>query len=121
MVIWGLDMTINQVVWDDQCRRLFGLTSTNQVSYEQVIQYIHPQDVEQVRQAALRVMSPCSTGCYDETYRTIGADDGQLRWVRFYGRSYFTDAGERLRFAGVAQEATAQIQAQQSLQAAYAR
>jgi PAS domain-containing protein len=36
-----------------------------------------------------------------------------LRWVRFIGRSYRNEAGEVYRFAGVAQDATKDVQNQQ--------
>ncbi|WP_223833843.1 PAS domain-containing sensor histidine kinase [Spirosoma profusum] len=111
--VWELDPVTSQVIWDDRCRELFGLAKHNYLSYEQAIQYIHTDDVSRVSQAVQWAMTPQSNGLFDETYRTIGADDGQLRWVRFHGRSYFSEAGEIYRFAGVAQEVTQQILTQQ--------
>ncbi|GAB4050325.1 PAS domain-containing sensor histidine kinase [Spirosoma litoris] len=113
MGVWELDPVTNEILWDDRCRELFGLAKDNNLTYEQAIQYIHPEDVRQVNIAVQWAMNPQSNGLFDETYRTIGVDDGQLRWVRFYGRSYFSEAGEIYRFAGVAQEVTQQILAQQ--------
>ncbi|GAB3174770.1 PAS domain S-box protein [Telluribacter humicola] len=114
--VWELDPATNQVFWDDRCRELFGLAKDNLISYEQAIQYIHPQDRERVNQAVQRAMTPGSDGVYDVTYCTLGADDGKVRWVRFYGRSYFTEAGQVYRFAGVAQEVTPQVTARQQQQ-----
>ncbi|GAB3690604.1 hypothetical protein GCM10027592_07990 [Spirosoma flavus] len=111
--VWELNPVTNQVLWDDRCRELFGLAKDNYLSYEQAIQYIHADDINRVSQAVQWAMNPQSNGLFDETYRTLGGDDGQLRWVRFYGRSYFSENGEIYRFAGVAQEVTQQILGQQ--------
>lgn len=111
--VWELDPATRQVLWDDRCRELFGLAGPNPLPYEQAVQYIHPEDVSRVNQAMQWAMNPQSDGRYDQTYRTIGADDGRLRWVRFFGKSYFSPAGELARFAGIAQDVTQQVEAQQ--------
>ncbi|CCH52425.1 PAS/PAC sensor signal transduction histidine kinase [Fibrisoma limi BUZ 3] len=111
--VWELDPKTYQVRWDDRCRELFGLVKDNVLPYQQVIQHIHPEDAERVNQALQQVLTGESDGIYDQTYRTIGADDGQLRWVRFYGRAYFAQTGDLYRFAGVAQDVTQQVLDQQ--------
>lgn len=113
--VWELDPNTHQVLWDDRCRQLFGLAKDNHLLYHQAIKYIHPDDVDRVNQAVQWATNPQSGGFYDQTYRTLGADDGQLRWVRFYGRGYFSPDGQSYRFAGVAQEVTQQVLIQQAL------
>ncbi|MVM29129.1 PAS domain-containing protein [Spirosoma sp. HMF4905] len=107
--VWEADLKTNQIIWDDRCRELFGFGQDNTLPFEQVIQYIHPEDVSRVREAMQWAKNPQSTGQYDQTFRTLGADDGQRRWVRFYGRAYFSETGDLYRFAGVAQEVPPQI------------
>lgn len=107
--VWELDPVTRVVNWDDRCRELFGLATDNRLPYEQAIRYIHPDDVDRVDQAVRWAMNPQSGGVYDVTYRTTGADDGRLRWVRFMGRSYANEAGEVYRFAGVAQDVTGDV------------
>lgn len=114
--VWELDLITSKVVWDDRCRMLFGLAKGNLLSYEQAIQYIHPQDLDRVNQAVAWAMNPLSGGNYDQTYRTIGADDQIVRWVRFFGRGYFSPTGELYRFAGLAQEVTQQVEAHKQLE-----
>lgn len=104
--IWELDPVTNLVNWDDRCRELFGLVKDNVLPYEQAIAFIHPDDVDRVDQAVRQAFQPESGGQYDITYRTIGADDGLLRWARFWGQSSFNQAGQVYRFAGVAQDVT---------------
>ena len=109
--VWEVDLATNQVIWDDRCRQLFGLAKDNQLPYPLAIQYIHPQDRERVDGAVQWVLNPESDGRYDQTYRTLGADDGKLRWVRFQGKSYFSPAGALSRFTGIAQDVTEPVQA----------
>lgn len=111
--VWELDPKTYNVRWDDRCRELFGMTKDNSLSYEKALQYIHPEDVDRIRQAVSLAIEPGSDRLYDETYRTIGADDGKLRWVRFYGRTYLSAEGDVYRFAGVAHEVTEQKTAEQ--------
>ncbi|GAB3718368.1 PAS domain-containing protein [Spirosoma lituiforme] len=112
--VWEVDPVTNRVVWDDRCRELFGLSKNNELSFDQALQSIHPDDIDQVNRAVQWAMTPQSNGYYDETYRTVGADDGQIRWIRCYGKGYFSETGDIYRFAGVTQEVTQQMLAQQN-------
>lgn len=118
--VWELDPVTQLVNWDKRCRELFGLTDADLIPYEQAIRHIHPDDVNRVDKAVKWAMNPESGGAYDITHRTIGASDGLLRWVRFIGRGYFTDAGVVYRFAGIAQDVTKDVQTQQ-IEASYER
>ncbi|AQG79732.1 PAS domain S-box protein [Spirosoma montaniterrae] len=109
--VWELDPVTKIINWDDRCRELFGLVKDNQLPYEQAIRYIHPDDVSRVDEAVRQAMNPRSDGYYDATYRTLGAADGVLRWVRFTGRSYFNTTGDVYRFAGIAMDVTEEIDA----------
>lgn len=105
---WEVDPISKLVNWDDRCRALHGLSQQNQlpIPYEQTRAYIHPDDIDQVDKSVAWALNHQSGGHYDLTYRTIGADDGLIRWVRFIGQGYFAQTGEAYRFAGVAQDVT---------------
>ena len=113
--VWELNPATNQVNWDTRCQELYGLTDKHLFLYEHILPLIHPNDVERVDKAVRWAMNPQSGGHYDATYRVLGAKDGQLRWVRFTGRSYFNEAGEVYRFAGVGQDVTREVLNQQKL------
>ncbi|GAB4019249.1 hypothetical protein GCM10028808_56320 [Spirosoma migulaei] len=113
--IWEINPATNQVSWDERCQALVGLQHTNTIPFQQAIQYIHPDDLDHVRAAIQRATTPPSDGRFDETYRTLGADEGKQRWVRFWGQAQFTPSGELNRFSGIAQEVTGQVLAQQAL------
>ncbi|GAB4019387.1 hypothetical protein GCM10028808_56980 [Spirosoma migulaei] len=115
--IWDVDPVSNRVHWDQRSAGLFGLSSSQAIPYQTAIGYIHPDDKNRVNEAVRRIMSPHSDGHYDLTYRTIGAEDGILRWVRFQGRSVFNLEGGLDRFSGVAQEVTQEVLARQAVKA----
>ncbi len=104
--VWELDPSSMKLIWDDRCQELFGLSRDHHFPYEEAIAYIHPEDVSRVDEAVQKAFQQEYGGLYDITYRTIGADDGILRWVRFYGKSYFDENGQVYRFGGVAQDVT---------------
>ncbi|MCX6216334.1 ATP-binding protein [Spirosoma sp.] len=114
--VWEYNPQTGLVDWDERCRALYGISAANDIAYQQAVRHIHPDDADRVDAAVQRAIDPQSNGMYDETYRTIGLDDGRLRWVRFQGRAYFTPTGEFYRFAGIAQEVNQQVLAQQVLE-----
>ncbi|WP_420153389.1 PAS domain-containing sensor histidine kinase [Siphonobacter sp.] len=116
--VWELDPISRQVLWDDRCRELYGLAKENTLPYEKAMAYIHPDDVVRVDRTVQEAFQIPSGGNYDVTYRTIGADDGKLRWVRFYGKAYFDEQGSVYRFGGVAQDVTRDMESLQNQQAA---
>ncbi|RYF75413.1 MAG: PAS domain-containing sensor histidine kinase [Cytophagaceae bacterium] len=114
--IWEFNLATGLVVWDERCRTLFGLTQGSEVSYEEVVARIHPQDMGLVQQAMATALNSRSYEQYDVTFRVIGDGDSRLRWVRSQGRAEFTPAGELLRFGGITKEVTEQVVAWQALE-----
>ncbi|MEZ0607055.1 PAS domain-containing protein [Fibrella sp. WM1] len=119
--IWEINPSTNQVVWDARCQALAGLQHHEVIPFDEAIQYIHPDDRDRVTIAIQWAMTPESGGRFNQSYRTVGADGGKVRWVRFWGQSSFNAAGELFRFAGVGQEVTAQVEARRLLEESEAR
>ncbi|MBO0951395.1 PAS domain-containing sensor histidine kinase [Fibrella forsythiae] len=114
--VWELDPRTNQVVWDERCRELFGFARATSLTFEEAVQGVHPDDRDRITQAIERAIDPHYKVNYDQIFRTIGIDDGQLRWVHFRGQSYFTPGGEAYRFAGIGQDVTQQVLDRQVLE-----
>lgn len=112
--VWEVDLATNTVIWDDRCRELFGLAKNNIIPYEQAIKFIHPDDKAGVDQRVQAALQGENGGAYDAIYRTIGADDGMLRWVNFSGMAFFDKAGNIARFGGIAQDFTEKILRQEA-------
>ena len=114
--VWGIDPLTHKILWDERCWALVGIDRDKPMPFEEAIQYIHSDDLSRVLAAIQLAIMPQSGGYFDETYRTLGADEGKLRWVRFWGQGYFTPAGELHRFSGVAQDVSQQVLDRQKLE-----
>lgn len=96
--------------WDDRCRVLFGISHQQEVSYEQdFINGLHPDDRERVLDIIHDVFIKSKTnGDYDVEYRTIGAEDHKIRWIRAKGKAYFDVQDKPMRFIGSVLDITEQ-------------
>lgn len=111
---WSLDVQRQTVEWDARCKELYGFSHEDEVPYEEVLRYMHPEDVERVHTAIQDALDPELKEEYDIQFRTIGADDGQLRWLRCRGRAYFDEEDNPYRFAGIAMDDSARMDAEQA-------
>lgn len=103
---WDFDLKTRRLRWDARCKELFGLPPDAEVTYEDFLSGLHPDDRERTEQAVQRSQDPAGSGGYDIEYRTVGLRDGVERWCRATGRTYF-DGGLAVRFVGTIQEITA--------------
>lgn len=115
---WDMDIVNDTVWWDDRCKKFFGFSKNDVVPYEEVLKYMHPVDRPRVDRAVAAALNPESGGIYDVKFRTIGAEDNQLRWLHCRGNAYFDSARKPIRFSGIAQEITEQITADEKVKSA---
>jgi PAS domain S-box-containing protein len=85
---WDYNVVTGTLLWDERCRRAFGLPPDTPANDEVFHRVLHPTDREKVDAAVAAAMNPAGDGSYDIEYRTIG-DDGVLRWVHATGRVIF--------------------------------
>ena len=109
--VWEFDPRTSLVHWDNRCAALFGFSS-NDVSLQEVLKHVHPDDTIRVNEAISWGMNSRQSGHFDLTYRSIGVDDQQVRWVRFTGRAYYTPLGEVHHYGGIAQSLTREMETQ---------
>lgn len=107
---FDLDLNKGTLEWDERCRTLFGISHQEKVTYEHdFVNGLHPDDRERVLKIIAYAMDKtASNGDYDVEYRTVGATDGQLRWVRAKGRVYFNGDQQPVRFIGSVLDITEQ-------------
>jgi PAS domain S-box-containing protein len=104
--------------WDDRCRELFGLSPGAPVSYEEAfLRGVHPDDRVRADAAVAASLDAEGPGTFETEYRTIGIEDGELRYVSARGQTYFEN-GRPVRLVGTAQDVTkerlAQIRVQET-------
>lgn len=113
--IWDLRPTTGVLTWDARCKELFGLPPDAQVDYDVFLAGLHPEDRErahQINQAALRGEDG---GYYSTEYRTVGLQDGRLRWILAQGRAYSDEKGQVERYVGTVRDITPQKLLEQGL------
>jgi PAS domain S-box-containing protein len=92
-----------ELIWGRSRESLY----TSAVSW---LETIHPEDRERVLQAATTKQT---AGTYDENYRII-RPDGSIRWIRDRAFPVRNAAGEIYRIAGVAEDITDRVQAEEA-------
>ena len=108
--LFDMDLEKGTMEWDKRCRTLFGITHSAAVTYEHdFVHGLHPDDRERITKIIddLFIRS-ISNGVYDVEYRTVGAEDGRIRWVRAKGQVYFNSLDKPVRFIGSVLDITAQ-------------
>jgi len=107
---FDLDIKAGQLKWNDRCRRLFGISDEQEVTYEgSFLAGLHPQDLQRVEAHIAEVFDKSvNNGNYDIEFRTIGVEDQRLRWIRAIGQAYFDQEDKPVRFVGSALDITEQ-------------
>lgn len=108
---FDLDLENNKLYWDKRCRTLFGISHDNEVSYEKdFLHGLHPADKDRILDIIenYTLNKAASNGDYDVEYRTVGADDKKVRWIRAMGKAYFNEADQPVRFIGSVLDITEQ-------------
>ncbi len=101
--VWIWNIAANRVWGSERAHRMFEFPLDAEVSFEAVIQRVHPDDRERV--AATREHAMRAGGSYSTEYRIILAD-GSARWIASRGRLYFSGNGEPARMVGAVVDIT---------------
>jgi PAS domain S-box-containing protein len=104
---WDYNPVTQELRWDDRCRELFGVSPGLPVSWTIFEEGVHPDDRAFTVAAVQRAVDPAIRSYYNIEYRTVGKEDGIIRWVRATGQGYFTDKDVPYRFVGTIQDITA--------------
>ncbi|VWX47287.1 PAS domain S-box protein [Novosphingobium sp. 9U] len=112
---WDVDVINDRLVWPAQTKAMFGISADVPVSMDDFYNGLHPEDREATTAAYLAAADPDKRALYDVDYRTIGKEDGVVRWVAAKGRGVFDASGRCLRVAGTALEITARKGAEEAL------
>ena len=114
--LWDVDEVNGTLFWQDRVRAMFGISPDVPVSMADFYGGLHPEDREATAAAYAAAADPGRRAVYDVEYRTVGKEDGVVRWVAAKGRGLFE--GERcLRVIGTAIDITARKQAEAALRA----
>lgn len=115
---WDVDVIHGKLTWPPRVKAMFGISPDVPVTMQDFYDGLHPDDRKITSEAYALAADPVQRGLYDVEYRTIGKEDGLLRWVAAKGRGVFDDAGQCLRVAGTAIDISARKESEAALKAA---
>jgi PAS domain S-box-containing protein len=104
---WDLDMLTGTLTWSDRTKAMFGISAHVAVSsLDDFYGGLHPDDLAAISAAFASALDPVRRATYDVEFRTIGREDGVVRWLAARGRGLFAD-GRCRRAIGTAIDITA--------------
>lgn len=112
---WDVDIVHDTLIWPPRTKAIFGISADVPVTINDFYDGLHPEDREATIDAFAAAADPERRALYDVDYRTIGREDGVVRWVAAKGRGVFDAAGRCLRVTGTAVDITARKAAEEEL------
>lgn len=118
---WDVDVVRDRLIWPSRVKAMFGISPEVSVSMADFYEGLHPEDRERTAAAFAAAADPAQRALYDVEYRTVGREDGRVRWVAAKGRGLFDAAGECVRVVGTAIDITARRYTEDALRTSEAR
>jgi PAS domain S-box-containing protein len=113
--LWDLDTRTNTLFWPPRVKAMFGISPNVAVTMQNFYEGLHPEDREATSCAFAAALDPARRALYDVEYRTIGKEDGVIRWVAAKGRAIFDANDQCVRVIGTALDITARKRAESRL------
>jgi PAS domain S-box-containing protein len=113
--LWDLDPQSDVLFWPPRVKAMFGISPERSISMADFYAGLHPDDLVRVSSAFAEALDPNLRALYDVEYRTVGKEDGVLRWVAAKGRALFDESGHCSRVIGTAIDITSRKDAEERL------
>ncbi|MCK8495178.1 PAS domain-containing protein [Spirosoma sp. RP8] len=111
---WEMDIATGSVTYSDRIKSWFGVDGLK-IDVSASFNPIHPEDSPRIEAAIQTALQPGSSGVYDEEYRLINYQTGDVRIVHAQGRVLYDTQGQAYKLVGTAQDVTAERQQQFAL------
>ncbi|MBW8734495.1 MAG: PAS domain S-box protein [Asticcacaulis sp.] len=98
--LWDVDVVNDTLYWDARCKAMFGISPDVPVTLQDFYDGVHPDDRAATTAAYLAAQDSEARAFYDVEYRTVGREDGVVRWVAAKGRGMFDANGRCVRILG---------------------
>ncbi|WP_312707989.1 PAS domain-containing protein [Stenotrophomonas sp.] len=112
---WDVDLVRDLLIWPARTKAMFGISAGAHVTMDDFRAGLHPDDRDATLAALAAAADPARRASYDVEYRTVGKEDGIVRWVAAKGRGMF-EHGQCVRILGVAIDITRRKAADARLQ-----
>jgi len=113
---WYLTTPSMKLEWTEGLMLIFGLPRSGKIpTYEEFWTYVHPDDIEFVKQQATFQLDTVTDSVFKYEYRIV-LKDGSIKHLEHLGRQLRNSAGKLIRLHGSVQDITERRVAQQALQ-----
>ena len=110
---WELDLVQDRVTWSDELFKVFEVDKGRfAASYQAFLEVVHPEDLDDVRDAYARSQS---TRTPVEFVHRLRMTDGRLKWVQERCETVFDESGQALRLVGTTQDISDLVRAEEAL------
>ena len=113
--LWDLDLTTDELFWPPRVKAVYGISADVPVSMADFRAGLHPEDSQRTQEAFAAAIDPQRRALYDVEHRTVGKEDGQIRWVAAKGRGVFDGGGRCVRVIGTVIDITERKRTEQAL------
>ncbi|HUR44834.1 MAG TPA: PAS domain-containing protein, partial [Candidatus Saccharimonadales bacterium] len=113
---WDYHFKEGRIVWDTRCRAMWGLSDGSELSYQKVMERVHPEDRSKTEEALNKALNG-KDGRYEVDFRVVWPDSS-VHWIASRGQVYFEEGGARkpARFVGITRDFPKQRQAQEAIE-----
>jgi PAS domain S-box-containing protein len=111
--LWDVDNVTDTLFWPSRVKAMFGISPDVSVSMADFYAGLHSDDKEATVAAYAAACAPEQRAHYDVEYRTVGKEDGVIRWVEAKGRGIFDANGKCVRVVGTAIDITKRKEAEE--------
>src|SRR5437660_6304296 len=111
--LWFWNIRDDKLWVTEKWRRLFGFAESEPVSFDRVLQFVHPEDRERTKQL-VQQMFEGGGGEYENEYR-ITRPDGSTRWMAGHGSVELDERGKPAFARGVSHDITKRKIAEEKL------
>jgi PAS domain S-box-containing protein len=112
---WDVDVVNDILIWPPRTKAMFGISPHASATMQDFYNGLHPNDREATSATYAAAADPERRALYDVEYRTVGKEDGVIRWVAAKGRGLFDEAGRCMRVIGTAIDITERKRVEQAL------
>ena len=103
---WYVDMVDKAMFWPARVRAMFGIPDDRPVTLADFYDGLHPDDRQRTCASFEQAADPRLRSQYESEFRTVGREDGAIRWVAAKGRGVFDASGRCIRMIGTATDIT---------------
>lgn len=118
IAFWDVNVPDGSLVWQPRLRTMFGITTDEALSLDDFFAGLHADDRAAVESAFTAACDPQRRELYNIEYRTVGRDDGKVRWIAAKGRGLFDASGRCVRANGTAMDITSRKTAELAMEMA---